>query len=111
MAILPVIHTQSTQSLGLKTAVGARQRFGGKVVVITGAAGDIGSATAEAFAREGASVVLVDLPSAVSKLGERCEQLKAYGAHKAVVLSADMRKEEDVQAAVTRAVETVGIKL
>jgi NAD(P)-dependent dehydrogenase (short-subunit alcohol dehydrogenase family) len=36
-------------------------RLGGKVCVITGASGGIGSATAEAFAREGARVVGVDL--------------------------------------------------
>jgi NAD(P)-dependent dehydrogenase (short-subunit alcohol dehydrogenase family) len=36
-------------------------RLDGKVCVITGAAGGIGSATAEAFAREGARVVGVDL--------------------------------------------------
>src|SRR4029077_17212083 len=36
-------------------------RLAGKVCVITGAAGGIGSATAEVFAREGARVVGVDL--------------------------------------------------
>src|SRR4051794_18758672 len=36
-------------------------RLDGKVCVITGAAGGIGAATAEAFAREGARVVGVDL--------------------------------------------------
>jgi NAD(P)-dependent dehydrogenase (short-subunit alcohol dehydrogenase family) len=36
-------------------------RLGGKVCVITGAAGGIGGATAEVFAREGARVVGVDL--------------------------------------------------
>jgi len=36
-------------------------RLDGKVCVITGAAGGIGAATAEAFAREGATVVGVDL--------------------------------------------------
>src|SRR5919204_4213276 len=36
-------------------------RLGGKVCVITGASGGIGSASAEAFAREGGRVVGVDL--------------------------------------------------
>lgn len=36
-------------------------RFAGKTAVITGAAGNLGHAVAQAFAREGASVALVDL--------------------------------------------------
>jgi len=36
------------------------QRFAGKVVVVTGAAGDIGRETIQRFAREGARVVAVD---------------------------------------------------
>lgn len=41
-----------------------RQRFAGKRVFVTGAAGRIGAATARAFAAEGAQVVVGDLPSA-----------------------------------------------
>ena len=37
------------------------ERFAGKVAFVTGAAGDIGRATALAFAREGASVVVADV--------------------------------------------------
>src|SRR5262245_33914970 len=40
------------------------RRFDGKVVVITGAAGGIGRATAVRFAQEGARVVLVDVSTA-----------------------------------------------
>jgi NAD(P)-dependent dehydrogenase (short-subunit alcohol dehydrogenase family) len=36
------------------------KRYGGKVVLVTGAAGDIGAAAAAAFAREGADVVVTD---------------------------------------------------
>jgi len=37
------------------------QRFEGKVALITGAAGNLGLAVAQAFAREGAAIALVDL--------------------------------------------------
>jgi len=57
-------------------------RLAGKVCVITGAAGGIGSATAEVFAREGARVVCVDL--AEHAIGE-------------LALRADLTEEDDVR--------------
>lgn len=85
-----------------------RGRFSNKVVVITGAAGDIGSATATAFAHEGASLVLVDMSHTVSRLEDQCLQLKACGAERVVVFSADIRQEKEVQAMVRHTVDTVG---
>ncbi|MBB1156225.1 MULTISPECIES: SDR family NAD(P)-dependent oxidoreductase [Amycolatopsis] len=47
-------------------------RLGGKVVLLTGATGGIGQATAELFAREGASLVITDVDyGAVEKLAAR----------------------------------------
>ena len=76
--------------------------------MITGAAGDIGGATATAFAREGASMVLVDLPHTFARLEEQRMQLQACGAPRVVVFSADMRQEGEVQAMVTYTLETLG---
>ena len=70
------------------------RRFEGKVVVITGAAGGIGRAAAERFAREGASVVAVDL--ARSALDEVVALVDATGA-RAVGVPADVSKSSDVE--------------
>ena len=42
-------------------------RYAGRTVVITGAAGGLGSGMAAAFAAEGADVALVDLPDSPGK--------------------------------------------
>ena len=63
----------------------------GKVVVITGAAGDIGGATTAAFAREGGRLVLVDLPHTRPALEAQSRQLEASGADRAVVFTGNTR--------------------
>jgi NAD(P)-dependent dehydrogenase (short-subunit alcohol dehydrogenase family) len=60
-------------------------RFIDKVVIITGAAGDIGSATAQRFASEGAKLVLVDFDAqglslttaGIEKMGAPCISVQA----------------------------------
>ena len=52
--------------------------FEGRIAVVTGAASGLGAATAEAFARQGATVVLVDLAKAAVE--ERQSALEALGA-------------------------------
>ena len=81
------------------------RRFEGKVVVITGAAGGIGRAAAERFAREGASVVAVDL--AGSALDEVVALVDAAGA-RAVGVPADVSKSSDVERYVRTAKERFG---
>jgi NAD(P)-dependent dehydrogenase (short-subunit alcohol dehydrogenase family) len=54
-------HAADIQAQASAEATGGRLRLSGKVCVITGAAGGIGGATAEVFAREGARVVGVDV--------------------------------------------------
>ncbi|HWK50146.1 MAG TPA: SDR family NAD(P)-dependent oxidoreductase, partial [Steroidobacter sp.] len=46
------------------------QRLGGKIAIVTGAARGIGRATAVAFAREGATVVGIDIAGPVSRILE-----------------------------------------
>ena len=51
--------------------------FDGKVALVTGAGGGIGLATAEAFAKAGASVVLADRDE--ETIGKAAEGLRAAG--------------------------------
>lgn len=80
-------------------------RFDGKVVVITGAAGGIGRATAVRFASEGARVVLVD--KAPHALHESLAAVERAGG-KAVGVEADVTKPADVERYVAAAVEHFG---
>lgn len=73
-------------------------RFEGKVAFITGGASGIGRATALAFAREGATVVITtdkNIKGAEETVGE----IEALGG-KAHFIRCDVRKEEDVKAAI-----------
>ncbi|AKJ29778.1 SDR family oxidoreductase [Caldimonas brevitalea] len=70
------------------------ENFTGKVVVITGASSGIGRATAHAFAREGANVVLAARREAL--LQEAAEECRALGGTVLTVV-ADVTREEDVE--------------
>jgi NAD(P)-dependent dehydrogenase (short-subunit alcohol dehydrogenase family) len=79
--------------------------FSGKVALITGAAGGIGRATAEAFASSGASVAVsdIDLPGAE----ETVEIIKSRGGS-AAAIHADVSDSASVKEMVERAVATFG---
>lgn len=80
-------------------------RLNGKTALITGAAGGIGQATARLFAREGASVGLVDLNR------EACEylarEITAAGG-RAFFETADVTRGADCRRAVERTVKEFG---
>ena len=77
----------------------------GKVVVITGGASGIGRATALAFARQGARVVIGDIDLRGAK--ETVASIKEAGGE-ADCLQVDVTKSADVRGMVTRAVDQYG---
>ena len=83
-------------------------RFYGRTAVITGAAGDIGSATAESFAVQGASVVLVDLPKTTKVLQDLASRLRELGATAVLVAPGDVTNKDDILGVIEKSLETYG---
>jgi NAD(P)-dependent dehydrogenase (short-subunit alcohol dehydrogenase family) len=79
--------------------------FQNKVAFVTGAANGIGRATALAFAREGASVVVADVSEAGNK--ETARMIEELGA-RALAVRCDVSRAEDVKAALARTIEVFG---
>ena len=77
----------------------------GKVVVITGAGGGLGRATALRFAKEGAKLVLVDITEGAAR--KTLESVKEVTSDVHFV-EANVAKSEDVQKYVKEAVERYG---
>lgn len=77
----------------------------GRVAIVTGAGGGIGSASARLLAADGAAVALVDLRLDAAEAV--AQEIKDAGGA-AVALAADVSVEADVVAAVARTVETFG---
>lgn len=83
----------------------AEARFGGKVVLVTGGAGAIGSAACRRFASEGASIAVIDLdPARTTTL---VDALRSAG-HNAIGVAADVSDETDAERAVAETVEKLG---
>src|SRR5215217_5616775 len=77
--------------------------YAGKVAFVTGAASGIGRATALAFAREGARVVVSDISEQnVQETARRIEELGG----RALAVGCNVTRTEDVKAALDRTIET-----
>jgi 3-hydroxybutyrate dehydrogenase len=76
-----------------------------KTALITGAAGGIGRAIADTFAREGANVAIADIDG--SRASEAAEQIRSDGGS-AFAVSVDVADEAQVNAGVAAVVEQFG---
>lgn len=77
----------------------------GKVILVTGAAGGIGTAAAELFAKEGARLALS--ARSADKLTELVNAIKEKGGE-AIAIGADLEKPTELKALVEKTVETYG---
>lgn len=80
-------------------------RLAGKVAIITGAGSGMGRAAAELFAREGASVMVVDVAAAAGE--ETVERIRAAGG-RAELTRADISRDEDCRTMVAAALRSFG---
>jgi len=82
-----------------------KQRFAGKVALVTGASSGIGKATALAFAREGADVVIADV---LDDGGQGTARAIESLGRKAMFVHCDVSKDSDVKALFNRISNTFG---
>jgi 3alpha(or 20beta)-hydroxysteroid dehydrogenase len=100
-------HVAKSSSSG---SSGGKGRLADKVAIVTGAAGTIGSATAQLFLVEGASVLLVDISS--DTLASTVDRVVAASGvdkdAKVAVFAADLTKEESIKEMIDAAVNKWG---
>ncbi|MBI4640789.1 MAG: SDR family NAD(P)-dependent oxidoreductase, partial [Candidatus Tectomicrobia bacterium] len=83
-------------------------RVEGKVALVTGGGSGIGRATALAFAREGARVVVADV---VIEGGEKTAQMIKEAGGEAIFVKADVSKAAEVEALITTPRLDVGLNV
>ena len=79
--------------------------FAGKVAFVTGAANGIGRATALAFSREGARVVVADVSE--TKNHDTARMIQELGGH-ARAVTCDVSRSDDVQRALNATIDAFG---
>lgn len=77
--------------------------FDGKVAIVTGGSMGIGRATAVAFARQGAAVVVADYNT---EEGQKTVQMVQETGGEGLFVETDVRKEADVKAMVEKTIQT-----
>lgn len=82
-----------------------RRRFGGRVVIVTGSGSGIGATTAEAFAAEGAAVLVADIDERAARA--TVSRIEAAG-HTAIAVPTDVADPQAVEAMVDSAVSRFG---
>jgi len=90
-------------------------RLTNKTAIITGAASGIGRATAVAYAREGAQVVVSDLHETslnvrnveAQEMTTTVEEIKKFGG-KAIFVKCDTRNAEEIEVLVKRSIDEFG---
>ena len=86
----------------------AAKRLAGKIAMVTGAASGIGRAIARAFAREGATIVIVDIAKSPREGGEPTHEILAREGHRVRFIEADIALEATADSAVKTTVAEFG---
>lgn len=79
--------------------------FQGKVALVTGAASGIGRASATAFAKRGAKVIVCDIDA---ENGQQAVQAIEQAGGKALFIKADVTKAAEVETLISKTVQTLG---
>ncbi|MEU3225117.1 SDR family oxidoreductase [Streptomyces sp. NPDC006976] len=102
---------ESARETGLPVEAGAKgryaDRFGGQLVLVTGAAGGIGRATALAFAGAGARVVAVDRDAEGAE--RTAESARRAGAPQAWAEAVDVGDEQAMEKLAARVADAYGV--